>query len=167
MPYQLGYVAWNTKADTGGRSGLRISAYRAFSERAKRLELSTFSLARRRSTIELHPHLTPRCGGLMSLNPYQWWYFTSFFSLISFSEIVVECTHLRQEIVLTPNEEDCTLYRAPCQPKNPAFAGLFGIYSLTAFRRLFGLITRRGFARKQDGSFLKSLVVCCKIISTF
>ena len=42
MPYQLGYVAG------------------ACFERAKRFELSTFSLARRRSTTELHPQLLGR-----------------------------------------------------------------------------------------------------------
>jgi hypothetical protein len=33
------------------------TSHRVFAERAKRLELSTFSLARRRSTIELHPRV--------------------------------------------------------------------------------------------------------------
>ena len=42
VPYQLGYVA-----------GVYI-------ERAKRFELSTFSLARRRSTTELHPRFLGR-----------------------------------------------------------------------------------------------------------
>jgi hypothetical protein len=78
----LGYVAWKTKTDIGGRLWPVDTSHRAFAERAKRLELSTFSLARRRSTIELHPrvlayrelHSSTRAGirqpwGLKNLAP--------------------------------------------------------------------------------------------------
>ena len=68
---QLGLVLRNVylffllEATTGLEPVIRVLQTRALptwlrrrdlSERAKRFELSTFSLARRRSTAELHPH---------------------------------------------------------------------------------------------------------------